>query len=410
MNSGYIYIVGNADKQSTTVSAIRKRGYKVGLLLDQTLTLRDESLYDRVERVDYAHLDNELPRLADLDLSISGLQCTYENYVVAKAKLGEYFHVPAPSVHSAMLSTNKALMREAFITANPDISPHFEQIETTEQAVAFANAHGYPVIIKPTSLVKSLLVLKCDNEVQLRERFSYALETISRLYEKYNIYERSAQLIIEEFIVGSQYSIAAFVDASGTPYFCQGIVSLKNAQDIHVDDNYLYSRTLPADLPEDVQKHMFEVAETGIRALDMRSIPAHVELMHGSNGTKIIEIGARIGGYRPRMYGYSYGIDLTEQEINLAVGNQPELEGEFSTYSAVYELFPEAEGEFVRIDGDISEEALTYYRITVKPGEPVGPAKNGFKATAILIVTEKDEERFKKLCRQVDTLKVITTS
>jgi len=406
MNSGYIYIVGKADQQSATTTAIRNLGYNVGLLLDSALTLNDESSFDRVERVDYARLDDELERLSGLNLEIAGLQCTYENYVVAKAKLGEFFNVPAPSVHSAMLSTNKALMRQAFIDADPSISPAFKHVESTEAAVEFASAHGYPVIIKPTSLVKSLLVLKCDDEAQLRERFAYALETIGRLYEKYNIYERSAELIIEEFIVGAQFSIAAFVDGEGNPHFCGGIVSLTNAQDIHVDDNYLYSRVLPADLPQDVADRMFAVAEAGIKALQMRSIPAHVELMYGPSGVKIIEIGARIGGYRPRMYGYSYGVDLLAQEINLAVNKTPELEGTFSTYSAVYELFPEIEGDFVKIAGDIPKDALTYYRETVKPGEQTGPAKNGFKAAAIVIVTNTDKDQFTQLCQQIDTLNV----
>lgn len=406
MNSGYIYIVGQADQQSTTVNAIRKQGYMVGFLLDKTLNLKDESPYDRVERVDFSQLDTELERLGTLDLELVGLQCTYENYVVAKAKLGEYFDVPAPSIHSAMLSTNKALMRQAFIDADSAISPAFKHVESTEDAVAFAATYGYPVIIKPTSLVKSLLVLKCDDEAQLRERFEYALETIGRLYEKYNIYERSAQLIIEEFIVGEQFSIAAFVDSNGTPHFCDGIVSLKNAQDIGVDDNYLYSRTIPADLPDSVAAQMFEVAEKGIKALQMRSIPAHVELMYGPNGVKIIEIGARIGGYRPRMYEYSYGLDLVSQEINLAVDKTPDLEGAFSTFTAVYELFSEKEGSFVQISGDIPEQELTYYRVTVKYGDKTGPAKNGYKAAAIVIVTHKDEDTFRMLCAQVDTLSV----
>src|SRR5690606_3476259 len=103
----------------------------------------------------------------------------------------------------------------------------------------------------------------------------------------------------------------AFADHEGVPHFCDGIVSLKNAQDIGVDDNYIYSRTLPAQLSDELAKEMYTVADKGIRALKMKSVPAHVELMSGPAGLKIIEIGARIGGYRPRMYQYSYGIDLS---------------------------------------------------------------------------------------------------
>ena len=106
-----------------------------------------------------------------------------------------------------------------------------------------------------------------------------------------------------------------------------------------------------------------------------------------SKGVKIIEIGARIGGYRPRMYNYSYGLDLIEQEVKLAIAEQPSLDGEFSTFCAVYELFPEHEGKFHSVAGDINISSLTYYRETAKSGQLVGPAKNGYKASAIIIVT-----------------------
>ncbi|MES2630539.1 MAG: ATP-grasp domain-containing protein [Patescibacteria group bacterium] len=406
MNTSYIYVVGQPDPNSGVVDVIHKAGYLAGILIDVQLKKKNLDQYDNVVEVNFNELEDEILRLESLNLNIAGLLCTYENYIVAKAKLGEYFNVPAPSLESARLATDKSLMRRAFLDADRTISPDFTTVDTLDQALEFARNHSYPLIIKPTNLVKSLLVLKCDDEQQLIERFTYATETIGQLYEKYKIYDRAPQLIIEEFIIGEQYSIAAFVDSEGTPHFCDGIVSLKNAQDIHVDDNYLYSRTLPVDLSDELTKEMFEVADKGVRALKMTSVPAHIELMSGPNGTKIIEIGARIGGYRPRMYNYSYGLDLISQEVNLALGKTPELNGLFSTYSAVYELFPEIEGNFDAITGEINPELLTYYKVTANQGDLIGPAKNGFKATAIIIVTEKDKNRFDELCQQVETARV----
>lgn len=406
VNPTYIYIVGKPDPKSEATHIIRALGHKVGVLLDRRLSLKNAEEYDRVEIIDYDNIEQELSRLAALNLEIRGLICTYENYVVSKAKIGEFFKVPAPSILSAQLSTDKSLMRKAFLAADRTISPEYSAVDTVERAISFANRYGYPLILKPTNLVKSLLVLKCDSEQQLRDSFFFASTTVGKLYEKYHIHDRAPQLIIEEFIVGEQYSIAAFVDDEGTPHFCNGIVKLKNAQDIGVDDNYLYSRTLPTTLPDDIVRQMYSVAEKGVRALSMKSTPAHIELMSGPSGIKIIEIGARVGGYRPRMYAYSYNIDLIEQEIRLALGEKPILKSKFSTYCAVYELFPQEEGVFYNIIGDINPEKLTYYRITAEPGDRIGPAKNGFKATAIIIVTHKNKQQFDNLCHAVDTLRV----
>ena len=406
MNTSYIYVVGQPDPNSGVIQAIHTAGYQAGILIDSQLKKKNLDEYDKVIEVDYEQIDNELNRLGSLDLQVAGLLCTYENYIVAKAKLGAFFNVAAPSLESARLATDKSLMRRAFLDEDRSISPDFSTVDTLDQALDFARAHSYPLIIKPTNLVKSLLVLKCDDEQQLIERFTYASETIGQLYEKYKIYDRAPQLIIEEFITGEQYSIAAFVDSNGTPHFCDGIVRLTNAQDIHVDDNYLYSRSLPAHLSDTLTKEMFEVAEKGVRALKMTSVPAHIELMSGPAGTKIIEIGARIGGYRPRMYKYSYGLDLITQEVNLSLNKQPMLAGSFSSYCAVYELFPETEGVFTHISGNLTVEQLTYYRVTAKEGSLIGPAKNGFKATVIIIVTSNSSEDFKEICQQVETARV----
>jgi biotin carboxylase len=406
MPNDYLYIIGKSDPQSTTITAIKAAGYKVGILADSQLSLQHPELYDRIESVDYANIDAELPRLKALNLSILGLLCTYENYIVAKAKIGTYFNLPVQSIESAKLSTDKSLMREAFLTADRSISPDYRPVHNLREALEFANSHNYPLIIKPTNLVKSLLVLKCDDEQQLIDRFTYANDTIGDLYEQYNIYDREPQLIIEEFIIGQQYSIAAFVDGDGRPHFCDGIVRLINAQDIHVDDNYLYSRTLPATLDDGVTKEMYRVAEAGVRALDMKSVPAHIELMYGPGGVKIIEIGARIGGYRPRMYGYCYGIDMIQQEVKLAIGQQPDLNGTLRSYCAAYELFPEQTGAFVEITGNLSARDFAYYRITTASGNQVGPAKNGFKATAIIIVVNDNKAIFEQLCKHVETAKV----
>lgn len=409
MDTPYLYIVGQSDPQSATATAIRAAGYKVGILVDTLITLKHPDVFDRIEPVDYANIDSEIERLSTLNLQMIGLMCTFENYIVAKAKLGTYFKVPVQSLESAQLSTDKSLMRHAFLKADKSISPDYTTVNNLDEALSFAKSHTYPLIIKPTNLVKSLLVLKCDDEQQLIERYTYAANTIGDLYKKYKIYDRLPQLIIEEFIIGEQYSIAAFVGSDGTPYFCEGIVALKNAQDIHVDDNYLYSRTLPVTLPDEVTAEMFRVAEAGVRALKMQSVPAHIELMHGPAGVKIIEIGARIGGYRPRMYGYSYGIDMVAQEVKLALGQQPDLQGDFTTYCATYELFPETEGTFAAITGDVHPESYTYYRVTAKAGDHIGPAKNGFKATAIIIITHTDQQEFLKLCAQIDSAKVLLT-
>jgi hypothetical protein len=409
MSKGYIYIVGKPDPQSGFLNNIRKLGYQAGVLLDNNLNCDIYSAYDRIEKVDFSKIDEELARLTSIDLGLCGLVCTYENYLVAKAKLGTHFKVPTISVDSAKASTDKLLMRQAFLKEDKSITPEFSMISSVEDALLFSNKNGFPVIIKPTNLVKSLLISKCSNEDELTKNVNNLIATIDSTYKKHRIYEREPRIIIEKYIEGKTCSIAAFVDEQGKPHFCEGVAQTINAHDIGVDDNYLFARYLPADFDDKLIEKLFVVSQKGIKALKLTSTPAHVELIFNDKEVNLIEIGARIGGYRPRMYKSSYGIDLTEQEIKLSLGSRPNLSGNLVAHSAVFELFPEREGMFSQIKGlETITDLCSYISIKAKPNQTIGLSSDGYKAAAIIMVVEQDRERFINTCELVSMLKVET--
>jgi hypothetical protein len=373
----WIYFVGKPYPRAFDLEVFAD--YKLGVLQDKNTPLWHADKYDNVIKVDYSSEKLILETINDPGLKIDGLVCTYENYILPKSQIAAALKLPAPSVTSAQMSTD---------------------------AQKLAAELTYPVIIKPTNLVKSLLVLKCNNEAELLDNFKYAQQKIGILYHRYKIYSRRPRLIIEEFVEGKACSIAAFVDSSGQPHFCEGIVSLVNAQDLNIADNYIYGRFLPGEFDKGLEKRLFDTARKGIAALQMSSTPAHVELIYNDKEVKLIEIGARIGGYRPRMYSISYGLDLLAQEVKLSLGEDPDLSGRLKAHCAVFELFPETEGRFKGIAGSIDKTKLSYYSLKAKPGKLIGPAKNGYKAAAVIIVSNKDKRIFSQICKAVNSLKV----
>ena len=409
MQNHYIYSVGKADLGAKSIEAIHHLGFKAGLLADRKSRHKFADAFDRVIEIDFDSLEDELGRMDNLNLEMSGLICTYENYVTAKAIIGEHFSVPAISLASAKASTDKALMRQRFIDYDTSISPQFAAVADEQELLAFARGVKFPLILKPAHLVKSLLVMRCNDERELLDNYRYAKESIAALYEKYNIYGRTPTIIVEEFITGQMYSLAAFVDEKGAPYFCPGAVRLTTAQQRAIDDNYLYQRELPAAIDPKLHDELVDVATKGIAALGMTSSPAHVELIESDGEVKIIEIGARIGGYRPRMYRLGYDIDMTLLEIQTAIGRLDSIAGELESHVAVFELFPRAEGYFKEISG-VPHEEFTYFSIKAKPGDKIGPAKQGYKAAAVVTVAASDSATHERLCDLVGAMCVEVTS
>ncbi|MEJ0072532.1 MAG: ATP-grasp domain-containing protein [Candidatus Saccharibacteria bacterium] len=407
----YIFIVGKPDPFSASAHAIREAGFSVGVFLDKLVTLKNPSDYDAVVPVDFSD-PVSLDTLAIPDLSIAGLVCTYENYILAKARLAEKLQLPGISPESALLCTDKMLMRQAFADYDESLSPAFGEIASVEEATRFAQAHGFPVIIKPANLVKSLLVIRCDDREQLEASTRYALSQLHGLYKQYRVYGRAPRLIIEQFMEGQLYSVAAFAGSDGQATICPGVAALTNAAQAGFDDNFLYRRALPAHIDEQLQDRLFEAARRGMAALKLRSSPAHVELIHTTQNTiKIIEIGARIGGYRPRMYRLSYGMDLAAMEVaNAASEPLIDTQAPLKGYTAVYELFPHTTGAFDALvpaeHVRIVAKRVHSLNIKAKRGAKCGPAKDGYKATAVVIVQDADYTEFMAKCAEVERLQV----
>lgn len=404
-----IFSVGRPDFGASAIERIHRRGYQAGIFVDKNFADKarlDE--FDVVVPLDFAKLGTEFVNIERYRDDVAGLLCTYENYLLAKAKLGEFFGVPALSVEAAKRSTDKLLMRAAFLDNDPTITPTFQEITNIDEALEFTNTYGFPVITKPVSLVKSLFVNRANNQTALTKNVDETLGSIADFYASQQIYERTPRVLIEQYMKGGQYSVAAYVDVAGKIHFCPGITKLTTATDRGANDSYLYKRELPAELSPADEAALFAVAKKGIVALGLTSSPAHVELMRTPEGVKIIEIGARTGGYRPRMYEIGYGIDLIEAEIALALGETPQLNGRQQTHVAVFELFPKKVGQFREISGlsDAIKNGCYYISIKPKNGAMIGPAKNGFRAAAVIIIEDPDDKRFRQKVAAIDNLTV----
>ena len=339
---------------------------------------------------------------------VSGLLVAgYENYVLPAAILADHLGLPGPQIDAARAATNKYDMRQRFQAYDPTITPQFTEVETWEEAEAFATRYGYPVMLKPTNLMKSLLITKNTTAGELRRNFEQTQHLLPDLYRKYNIHE-TPRIIIEEFMQGSMHTVAGFVDAQGMAFLVEHIADCTTAQERGVNDSYLYSRQLPTKLSVEQQKAVLQVAAKGVAALNLTSSALHIEIMYTTTGPKIIEIGARIGGYRPRMYAASYGLDLLAQQLAIATAQTPRLDGPFKGYCAVFELFADRSGTFAAIttkDQKTTElSVFSYASIKVKPGDKTGPARDGYKAAAVIIVASPDEPTFRHQCSVVDNL------
>lgn len=379
---------------------LQEHGHEYVTLRDKARAKHPDKKFKRQVLCDFSSLETMLRTAAEAHskFRFDGVLATYENYVLPTAQIAKHLGLPGLPIESAEACTDKFLMRERFATAPQPISPDFAVVTSEDDVVNFAKSHDFPLILKPANLAKSLLVTKNHDLDELLENYQKTMENIDRVYQKYSP-NREPKLLVEEFLHGSIHSVDAFVDATGKPHVLREVVDYQTGYDIGFDDNFHYSRLLPSKLPPETIEAIRRAAEIGCQALGMKSSPAHVEIILTPKGPRIVEIGARNGGYRERMHKLANGIDIVGNALYLMTGHMPDIHATRNEPCAVVELFPKHSGIFREItheDELRSLPSLVYFDIKASPGQHVGKSSEGYKMCAVIMLHNKDPEQFDK--------------
>ncbi len=406
----YILITGKGFKGLT--AGLERNGYGYIVLKDVLEAKHPEKKLKNRVVCDFSSRESVLKTVDSIGVPIAGVTTLYDNYVVPAAWIAGHLGLPGMPADAAEACTDKQLMRGAFATAPEKISPDFGVVSNEQDLWEFACDHAFPLILKPANLAKSLLVTKNHDMGELRANYAAALENIDDVYRKYAP-GRQPKLLVEEFLEGPIYSVDAFVDETGEPHVLEQIVDYQTGYDIGFEDNFHYSRLLPSKLPAEGQKALRHCAAVGIKALGMRSCPAHVEIIMTKDGPRIVEIGARNGGYRERMHSLANGLDIPAIALQLTLGQKPKIHPTKNEPCAVLELFPKKTGQFAGLENEEKLRALpslAYLNIKPERGQRVGKASEGFKMCAVIVLHNNDQKQFEEDLNFVNNhVRVITS-
>lgn len=389
-------IVGKS--HSPLPAKIEQHGSSWTLLKHSTINSGYSSKTPHTFYADLSSVETIQQALDKLEESFDGILNIYENYVPAVAQIGKILNLPAISEESARLCTNKFLMRTRFQEAPKKISPQFAWADSWENVARFADEHSFPLILKPVSLSKSLLVTKNHDLDELRDNFAAAMRDGPKVYQKYSP-NQEPKFIIEEFLEGPIFSVDGFADINGVVEILDVVVDYETGFDIGYNDNFHYSRVIPSRLSEEDQLAIRETAKLGMEALGMSSSPGHCEIILTTEGPMLVEIGARNGGYRDRMHGLANGIDVYGAMMDLAQNKPLNISKQKDEGCAVLELFPRNRGLFVEVENETTLRNLDSFnelRIVPKVGEEIGRSSEGFKMAARIVLHNVNIAQFRK--------------
>jgi len=391
-----IKVVFIADaKKSTMTPALIKKIPNSSLLLCDTYSL--------------ISLENTLLPLADKLLAVL---CRIEDDIpLFKRVIPHVPYLLTPNAESLDWTTNKIQMRRRLATFNPKISPIYSVAEDSSKTTIdrIIKKVGFPMVIKPAGLAASLLVSVCYDE----EEFSNALKNaFSHLKKAYRDYQGRGepQILVEQFLEGTMYSIDAYVNARGRVYTCPP-VHVKTGRAIGIDDFHGYQQLTPVKL----QKHRVEQAESiakdAVLALGLRNLTCHIEMIVTERkGWKIIEVAARPGGFRDILYNLAYGFDHAYNDILIRLPKRPEILRKPKGYAVAMKFFPRKEGILDNVVGlEKLKKFESFYRLMVnkKNGEMCMHAKHGGKSVFDVIMFNQNRAKLIADIRRLERLVTI---
>lgn len=311
---------------------------------------------------------------------IAAMTSQYENSIAEFKKLiphVPYLHTPTET--SLDWATDKKPMRAAFNAYDPSLSPRSLQVHDANRHTidAVEAVMGYPLIIKPSGLERSLLVAAVHDRSELAATLAHTFREIKKAHSKW-MKRLEPTVLVEELMEGDMYSVDTYIAPDGT---CRHAPPIKvvTGRKAGFDDFFAYLQMSPAGLSAVETRQACTTAERACRALGLRSITAHTELMRTPKGWKIIEVGPRIGGYRHELYALSHGMNHIANDVVNRAGLLPDIPAAPSNFAAIFKTYARQEGALQQIKGLEAVKNLPSYvamKVPYTPGDVLKFARN----------------------------------
>jgi len=308
VNKKKLVVIGANDFQNQLILKAKKRGFETHVFAWKEGAVGEKTA-DFFYPISITEKDAILEECKKINpdgiVSIaSDLAAITVNYVAEKLGL------TGNGMESAMLATNKYLMRKAF-EKNGDPSPrNYRSDELTDEVLKELK---FPLIVKPVDRSGSRAITKVEQIENLHSAIASA-EEVS--------FEKKA--MIEEYVRGQEYSVE-YISYKGKHTFLALTQKFTTGAPHFIETGHIQ----PADVEEKILMNVKHIVEHALDTLNIKNGASHSEIKIDEQGNiVIIEIGGRMGGdcIGSDLVQLSTGYDFVNMVIDVACGEAPSFE------------------------------------------------------------------------------------
>lgn len=394
-----LLVLGAGPAQLGLLAAARRRGLFV-IAVDRDPSAPGFQYADR-RAIISAEDEQAIEHLATAD-PVDGVIAPGIDWPAAiAARVAERLGIAHPiSPDTALLATSKLRQRERFATEEVP-QPRYGVCSTKAEASRAAAAVGYPCVLKPVDRQGQRGLTIVDEPAALDEAVDNALRE-----------SRSGALLVEELVDGPEVTVNGFsVGGRFHPLTVTDRV-LAEPPAFGVALGHVWRSSLdPGRVGAAV-----EAAAAAAAALGVEDGPTYTQLRFGSDGPRVGELAARLGGgHDAELCEAALGVDLNGLALDAVLGNPIEeraLVPVERAGGACVRFLVAPSGELREVEGleeACAVEGVLDVRLYRRPGHRFGELRRGSdRAGAVLAVGDSREEALARAGRAVECIRFDT--
>lgn len=312
------------------------------------------------------------------------------------AYVGEKLGLNTVSSQTALKATNKAIMRDCLKDANVPI-PQYYKVNNIEQYEKAIHNFKTNCIVKPADNSGSrgiYLINNINDEKEVFEAFNYSMTNSNNGYILVEEYMNGTEVSVECICINGVCNVIQITDklTTGAPFFVE------------------MGHNEPSVLEDELQERIKKIAIDAVNAVGISDGAAHVEIKNTTEGPKIVELGARLGGdnITTHLVPLSTGVDMVECCIKIALNEKPDIIKKINKGSAI-RYFKSQKGMIKKIYGiENAEKEAGVKQISIvhKSGEYVDDIHSSTDRIGFVIAQGDTPEHAIKCCE--NAIKKIT--
>lgn len=322
-------------------------------------------------------LDTEKNLEVAKEFQVDGVLTTSDAAVNTVAYICEKLSLPGLSRTAAKIATNKYLQRE-ILYKNNLFSPRLVKTSKLGDVENKIANWTFPLVVKPVDSSASRGVIRVNAVKELRPAFTEAQK-----------YSTSGNIIIEEFLKGTEYSVESITQHGITSVIAITEKYLIKDSDFFVEERHI----IPANLHILQKENIINYVKRIIGLFQINNSATHIEIMLTKTGPVLIELGARLGGdyITSHLVPLSTGVDMEKNIILLALNEKIEVSPTLNKFAGIQFLH----GKNYQSAKEILEEDNSWIKSEFKKFKD-SPVKNSLDRLGYFIFQEESRERLIK--------------